>query len=86
MDVMSAFGSEQIPVDLKITALADVIEELAYLHSKGIIHEPLNVLVCENEDSEFMFKIKDYGCSIINNLSSLQISHSTIMKQLMTLG
>ena len=87
LDMMSVFGSDQIPVDLKITALADVTEGLAYLHSRGIIHgdvKPLNVLVCGEEENEFIFKVADYGCPVNNN--SLQTSHSTTMKQLMTPG
>lgn len=57
LDMMNAFSSEQISVDLKITALADVIEGLAYLHSKSIINgnvKPLNVLVCGKDECEFV--------------------------------
>jgi len=74
-----------MPFDLKITALADVIEGLAYLHSRGIIHgdvKPLNVLVCGEEANEFIFKVANYGCPVNNN--SMQTSCSTTMKQLMT--
>ena len=87
LDMMTVFGSEQIPVDLKVTALVDVSEVLAYLHSRGIIHgdiKPLNILACGGEEDEFTFKVTDYGCP--NNSNSLQSSHSTTMKQLMTPG
>ena len=89
LDMMNAFGSEQISVDLKITALADVIEGLAYLHSKSIIHgdvKPLNVLVCGKDECKFVFKLADYGGPIINDTSSMQTSHSKTMKQLMPPG
>ena len=84
LDLISVYDSVQMPFDLKITILADVIEGLAYLHSRGIMHgdvKPLNVLVC---GEEFVFKVADYGCPVSNN--SMPISRSTTMKQLMTPG
>jgi len=76
LDLISVFGSKQIPGDLKTTALADVIKGLAYLHSKGIVHgdvKPLNVLVSGEDENEFIFKVADYGCPFNNN--SQQTSH-----------
>ena len=56
--------------------LADVVERISYLHSKGIVHgdiKPLNVLVSGDESDELIFKVADYGCTIVN---PAQASHS----------
>ena len=86
IDMISAFGGKDLPLDLRITVLADIIEGISYLHSKGVVHgdiKPLNVLVSGDESDEFIFKVADYGCTIVN---AGQTSHSTTLKQLMTPG
>jgi len=57
--------SGELPMDLRIAVLADVIEcIIEYLHSNDVVHSDiklLNVLVCGNENSEFIFKVADYA-------------------------
>jgi len=86
LDVMAAYSGEEFPMDLRITALADVIEGIQYLHSNDVVHgdiKPLNVLVCGDGDGELTFKVADYACYIAN---VSQTSHSVTLKQLMTPG
>ncbi|XP_065914474.1 probable LIM domain-containing serine/threonine-protein kinase DDB_G0287001 [Dysidea avara] len=73
-------------MDLRIAALADVIEGIEYLHSNGVVHgdiKPLNVLVCGDGISEFNFKVADYASYMAN---PSQTSHSMTLKQMMTPG
>ena len=84
-DLMAAYGDE-MPLDLKVIALADIIKGIEFLHNNGIIHgdvKPSNVLVSGVEDDEFVFKLTDYACTPISKQRS---SHSTTLKQLMTPG
>ena len=83
VDVMGLYDDD-LPIDLRILALVDVSEGLNFLHANGIVHgdlKPLNVLVSDNHEDEFVFKITDYASS---NLNLFQLSHSTTFKQLMT--
>ena len=84
MNIISAFAGKELPLDLKIAVLGDVIDGNSYLHSKRIVQvdiKPLNVLVIGDENDEFTFKVADYGCIIINPGESC---NSTTLKQLMT--
>ena len=84
-DLMSIYGDE-IPMDLKILAMTDIIEGTLFLHSHDIIHgdiKPSNVLVNGIGDNNFEFKLTDYACT---TLPMQQSSHSTTLKQLMTPG
>ena len=85
-DLLLHYGSS-VPEELRITALCDVAEGLQYLHSQGLVHgdiKPQNVLIT-GSDSEFLFKLTDYACTMhIDN--SLLSSKSSSLKQLMTPG
>jgi len=86
LDVIIAYGNGELPMDLRIAALADVIEGIEYLHSSSVVHgdiKPLNVLVCRDDISEFIFKVADYTSYTAN---PSQASHSMMLKQLMTPG
>jgi len=86
LDVIAAYSEEDFPMELRIAALADVIEGIEYLHSNGVVHgdiKPLNVLVSGNGNGEFTFKVTDYSCYVAN---VSQTSHSVTLKQLMTPG
>jgi len=83
-NLMTMYGDE-LPIDLKLLAMTDVIEGIEFLHTHGIIHgdiKPSNVLVNGNND-EFEFKLTDYANA---TLPMQQSSHSTTLKQLMTPG
>ena len=84
-DLMVIYGNE-MPLDLSIITLTDIIEGVGFLHSNGIIHgdiKPSNVLVNGLHHDEFVFKLTDYA-----NVPTApqRSSHSTTMKQLMTPG
>jgi len=84
-NLMTMYGDE-LPIDLKIMAMTDIIEGIEFLHAHGIVHgdiKPSNVLVNGDREDEFEFKLTDYA-SI--PLSMQQSSHSTTLKQLMTPG
>jgi len=84
-DLMVTYGSE-MPLNLSLIALTDIIEGVEFLHSNGIIHgdiKPSNVLVTGLHHDEFIFKLTDY---VSVPQSSQRSSHSTTMKQLMTPG
>ena len=86
LDVITVYSSGELPMDLRIAALADVIEGIEYLHSNGVVHgdiKPLNVLVCGDGISEFTFKVADYASYMAN---PSQTSHSMTLKQMMTPG
>jgi len=71
--------------ELKLNALADVAEGLLYLHDHGIIHgdiKPANILVSGKEANEYIFKITDYSCNSLSQMSS----RSSSLRQLMTPG
>ena len=77
-DLMVMYGDD-MPLDLKVIALADIIEGIEFLHNNGIIHgdvKPSNVLVDGLEDDEFVFKLTDYTCTPI---PKHQTSHSTTL-------
>ena len=81
-DLLLHLGSD-FPQELKLNALADVAEALLYLHDQGIIHgdiKPANILVSCKEVNEYNFKITDYSCNSLDQMSS----RSSSLKQLMT--
>ena len=48
----------ELPLDVKVAALADIAEGIQYLHKSGIIHgdiKPSNVLISEDSDNDFGF-------------------------------
>lgn len=56
-DLMIIYGDD-MPLDLKVIALADIIEGIEFHHNNGVIHgdvKPSNVLVDGSEDDEFVF-------------------------------
>ena len=85
-DLIRHFGTS-LPIDLRITAIADIADGVHYLHENGVIHgdiKPLNVLVCGgNESDDFCFKITDYAC-LGNKIAAPSSSKSVTLKQLMT--
>ena len=80
------YGSE-LPLDVKVAALADIAEGIEYLHKSGIIHgdiKPSNVLIISTDgNNDFVFKVIDYACA---KVTLQQSSNSTTLKQLMTPG
>ena len=83
-DMQLHFGTS-LPIDLRITAIADIVDGIEYLHDKSVIHgdiKPLNMLVC-GEGNEFCFKITDYAC-VGNKIATPLSSKSVTIKQLMT--
>ena len=84
-DLMNMYQNE-LPLDVKVAALADIAEGIQYLHKSGIIHgdiKPSNVLISEDGDNDFVFKVTDYACA---KVTVQQSSRSTTLKQLMTPG
>jgi len=85
-DLIRHFGTS-LPIDLRITAIADIADGVHYLHENGVIHgdiKPLNVLVCGgNESDDFCFKITDYA-RLGNKIAAPSSSKSVTLKQLMT--
>ena len=84
-DLMHMYGSE-LPLDVRVAALADIAEGIEYLHKSGIIHgdiKLLNVLISTDGNNDFVFKVTDYACA---KVTLQQSSHSTTLKQLMTPG
>ena len=76
----------ELPLDVKVAALADIAEKIQYLHKSDIIHgdiKPSNVLISEDGDNDFVFKVTDYACA---KVTVQQSSRSTTLKQLMTPG
>ena len=64
-DLMNMYQNE-LPLDVKVAALADIAEGIQYLHKSGIIHgdiKPSNVLISEDGDNDFVFKVTDYACA-----------------------
>ena len=79
-DLMVIYGDD-MPLDLKVIALADIIEGIEFLHNNGVIHGDVKL---SNELVDgFVFKLTDYACTPI---SKHQSSHATTRKQLMTPG
>jgi len=84
-DLMNMYRSE-LPLDIKVAALADITEGIEYLHNNCIIHgdiKPSNVLVSTDEDSDSLFKVTDYACP---KVAQPQSSCLATFKQLMTPG
>ena len=84
-DLQLHFGS-LLPLDLRITAIADVADGIQYLHDKGVVHgdiKPLNVLVCGEENEQFCFKVTDY-VYLGNKIATPSSSKPVSIKQLMT--
>ena len=82
-DLMHVYGSE-LPLDVRVAALADIAEGIEYLHKNGIIHgdiKPSNVLISTDGDNDFVFKVTDYACA---KVMLQQSSHSTTLKHLDT--
>ena len=44
LDVISAYDNGELPMDLRIAALADVIEDIVYLHSNSVVHGDIKPL------------------------------------------
>ena len=83
---MVIYGDD-IPLDLKVIFLADIIEGIEFLHNNGVMHgdvKPSNVLVDGSENDEFVVKLTDYACTPISKQQ--QFSHSTTLRQLITPG
>ena len=85
-DLMRLYDADEIPMDLKILALTDIIEGVEFLHHHNIIHrdiKPSSILVNSIGDDEFEFKLTDYAGT---TLTMHESSHSITLKQLMTPG
>jgi len=86
-DLLNHMGDE-LPTELRVTALIDVVSGLSYLHENNVIHgdlKPNNVLVHGKTEGEFLFKLTDYvQCTSL--YSSSRSSASLSFKQLMTPG
>ena len=62
---------------LLLSAGKHVSSALAYCHSRGIIHldvKPANVLV----NSQAVFKLGDFGCSVSTSNPDLEVDHSLV--------
>jgi len=79
---------DELPTELRVTALIDVVCGLSYLHENNVIHgdlKPNNVLVHGKTEREFLFKLTDYvQCTSL--YPSSRSSASLSFKQLMTPG
>ena len=86
-DILVQLGN-RIPVELRLLALCDVADSLSYLHSEGVVHgniKPHNVLVSDENEGDYSFKITDYS-GISSGVISQLSSRSSSLKQLMTPG
>lgn len=84
-DLMNMYQNE-LPLDVKVAALADIAEGIQYLHKSGIIHgdiKPSNGPIIKDGDNDFVFKVTDYASA---KVAEQQSSCSTTLKQLMTPG
>ena len=78
VDIMGLYNND-LPAELKVLALLDIIEGLTYLHSNEVTHgdiKPLNILVAGSHEDDFIFKVTDYASSSCYSCLILQLSNS----------